>query len=112
MSADLNSDEKISLRSLDPDTDPQAEGRFVDAVMARIAGGNRVYPLPADPLIGVWWLVKPALIAASLTMVISAGVLARSRPQIHRGPVTVAEAVGIPPEFMSPNQRDNSGPTP
>jgi anti-sigma-K factor RskA len=93
-------DDPIDLTPLDPDADPGAEERFVGAVMSRIATRANPYPVKVDALWGAWSLARPVLIAASVVIVV-AGVLAvRAARETGARPLTVADAVGVPPEFL------------
>lgn len=94
-------DDPIDLTPLDPDADALAEERFVGAVMARIAERSRPYPVKVDPLWGAWSLARPVLIAASIAIVIAGIFLARERDAVNDRPLTVADAVGVPPLFRS-----------
>ena len=93
-------DDPIDLTPLDPDADPRAEDRFVRAVMSRVAARANPYPMRADPLWGVWSLARPVLVAASVAMLIAGVVIVRARRDEARGPLTVAESLGVPPEFQ------------
>lgn len=94
-------DDPIDLTPLDPDADPGAEERFVGAVMSRVAGRPQPYPVRMDPLLGAWSLARPVLVAASLTIVVAGYFLARATRDNARGPLTVAESLGVPPEFQA-----------
>ena len=93
-------DDPIDLTPLDPDADPGAEDRFVHAVMSRIAARANPYPVRVDALWGVWSLARPVLLAASIAIVVAGLILVRARREESRGPLTVAESLGIPPEFQ------------
>jgi len=94
-------DDPIDLTPLDPDADPGAEERFVGAVMSRVAGRPKRYPVRVDPLLGAWSLARPVLIAASIAIVVAGFFLARATRDAQRGPLTVAESLGVPPEFQA-----------
>jgi hypothetical protein len=93
-------DDPIDLTPLDPDADPSAEDRFVSAVMSRIAAGANPYPMRVDPLWGVWTVARPILAAASVAILIAGVAIVRARRVEARGPLTVAESIGVPPEFQ------------
>jgi hypothetical protein len=93
----------VDLTELDPDSTPGAEDRFVEAVMTRVAASapaDVARANPFDPFWGAWSLARPVLIAASIVIVIASVVLARSAAASDPGPQTVAESVGVPPEFL------------
>jgi hypothetical protein len=92
-------DDPIDLAALDPDADSGAEERFVGAVMTRIAAQPTPYPVRVDVLWGAWSLARPVLIAASVVIVVAGVVLARASSEARRGPLTVAESLGVPPMF-------------
>ena len=92
------SDDPIDLTPLDPDADPNAEERFVGSVMSRVGQRGNLYPVKADPLWGAWSLARPVLIAASVAIALAGLVLARSTRDDR--PLTVAESLGVPPEFV------------
>jgi anti-sigma-K factor RskA len=91
-------DDPIDLTALDPDADPDAEARFVGAVMARIATRAPAYPTRADALWGASSLARPVLIAASVAIVVAGIVMVRASRDT--GPQTVAESLGVPPLFQ------------
>jgi hypothetical protein len=93
-------DDPIDLAPLDPDADPGAEDRFVSAVMSRIAARANPYPMRVDPLWGAWSLARPVLVAASVAILIAGVSIVRARRDEARGPLTVAESLGVPPEFQ------------
>ena len=92
-------DDPIDLTPLDPDADPGAEDRFVGAVMSRISDRANPYPVRVDALWGAWSLARPVLVAASIAIVVAGLLIARAKRDEVRGPLTVAESLGIPPEF-------------
>ena len=92
-------DDPIDLTPLDPDADPGAEERFVGAVMSRISARGNPYPVRVDALWGAWSLARPILLAASLAIAIAGSFVAREKWVEGRGPLTVAESLGVPPEF-------------
>jgi hypothetical protein len=94
-------DDPIDLTPLDPDADPGAEERFVGAVMSRIASRPNPYPVHVDVLWGAWSLARPVLIAASIAIVVAGLALARATSEETGGPLTVAESLGVPPEFRA-----------
>ncbi len=98
-SSDAAGDAPIDLTALDPDTDSGAEERFVGAVMTRIAAQPNPYPVRVDVLWGAWSLARPVLIAASVVIVVAGVVLTRASSDARRGPLTVAESLGVPPMF-------------
>jgi hypothetical protein len=90
----------FDLRALDPDMDPLAADRFAGAVMSRIARSAALPAIPPDPLFGLWSMAPAFLIAASIVIVASLGV-----PREHGRigpPTTIAEAVGVPADYLSP----------
>jgi hypothetical protein len=93
------SDDPLDLTALDPDADSGAEERFVGAVMARIATQPNPYPVRVDVLWGAWTLARPVLIAASLVIVAAGVIVVRRASAVARGPLTVAESLGVPPGF-------------
>jgi len=94
-------DDPIDLAPLDPDADPGAEERFVGAVMAQIASRPNPYPVHVDVLWGAWSLARPVLIAASIAIVVAGVFMASAARDDVRGPLTVAESLGVPPEFQT-----------
>ena len=93
-------DDPIDLTPLDPDQDPGAEDRFVGAVMSRVGSSATLYPMRVDPLWGAWSLAKPVLIAASIAIAVAGSLIARSTNE-STAPLTVAESVGLPPQFQA-----------
>ena len=93
-------DDPIDLTLLDPDADPGAEDRFVDAVMSRIAARANPYPMRVDALWGAWSLARPVLVAASIAIAVAGLLLVLAKREEARGPLTVAESLGVPPEFQ------------
>lgn len=98
---DARADQRLDLHALDPDADPAAQARFIDAVMTRVAEQRTLYPAPADPLWGVWSLARPLIAAAAVLLVVAGAMTVRARQPRPDVPRTVAEAVGIPPEFLT-----------
>ena len=93
-------DDPIDLTALDPDADPRAAEHFVGAVMSRIASRPNLYPVHVDVLWGAWSLARPVMIAASIAIVV-AGVFIARTARDARGPLTVAESLGVPPAFQA-----------
>ena len=96
-------EDAVDLTPLDPDSAPGAEDRFVDAVMARVSASGPSHLASASPFDlfwGAWSLARPVLIAASIVIVIASVVLARRAAAPDPRPQTVAESVGVPPEFL------------
>ena len=93
-------DDPIDLTGLDPDLDPGAEDRFVGAVMSRLGSSETVYPIRVDALWGAWSLAKPVLIAASIAIAVAGSLIARAASESN-APRTVAESVGLPPQFQA-----------
>ena len=93
-------DDPIDLTPLDPDADPGAEDRFVRAVMSRVAARASSHPVRVDPLWGAWSLARPVLIAASVAILIAGVSIVRAYRAEARAPLTVAESLGVPPEFQ------------
>jgi hypothetical protein len=93
-------DDPIDLTPLDPDADPSAEDRFVSSVMSRIAAGANPYPMRVDLLWGVWLLGRPVLVAVSVAILIAGISIVRARRDEARAPLTVAESLGVPPQFQ------------
>lgn len=89
----------VDLTPLDPDAEPGAEERFVGAVMSRIASRANPYPVRVDPLWGAWSLARPLLVAASVAIVLAGFALLRETREDARAPQSVAESLGVPPEF-------------
>lgn len=92
-------DDPIDLTPLDPDADPGAEDRFVGAVMARVGSSANLYPMRVDALWGAWTLAKPVLIAASIAIAVAGSLIARATNE-SAAPRTVAESLGVPPQFQ------------
>ena len=69
-------------------------------VMSRIARRPNPYPVHVDVLWGAWSLARPVLIAASIAIVV-AGVFMARTVRDARGPLTVAESLGVPPAFQT-----------
>jgi hypothetical protein len=99
MSDPLLPDDPIDLTALDPDADPRNAERFVDAVMTRISTAPNPYPVRVDVLWGAWSLARPVLVAASIAIVAAGIAISRASSAASRGPLTVAESVGVPPVF-------------
>jgi hypothetical protein len=99
MSDPLMPDDPIDLTALDPDADPRNAERFVNAVMTRIAATPNLYPVRVDVLWGAWSLARPVLVAASIAIVAAGIAISRASNDAPRGPLTVAESVGVPPVF-------------
>jgi hypothetical protein len=95
----MHDDDPIDLTPLDPDADPGAEEQFVGAVMSRIAERRNPYPVRVDPLWGAWSLARPVSIAASIAILLAGLLIVRAMVDDRRAPLTVAESLGIPPEF-------------
>jgi hypothetical protein len=93
-------DDPIDLTPLDPDADPGAEDRFVGAVMSRIAARANPYPMRVDALWGAWSVARPVLVAASIAIAVTGLLLVHARREEARGPLTVAESLGVPTEFQ------------
>jgi len=93
-------DDPIDLTPLDPDADPGAEDRFVGAVMSRIETLSTRYPMGVDALWGVWSVARPVLAAAAVAILIAGVEIVRAWRDEARGPLTVAESLGVPPEFQ------------
>ena len=95
-------EDQIDLSPLDPDADPVAEGRFVDAVMARVVARPQGARLHIDPLIGVWSIMRSPALAAGIVIAVAVGALGlRMKSSVEAKPVTVAEALGVPAEFLA-----------
>ena len=93
-------DDKVNLSAIDPDADPAAADRFVSDVMSRVEARPRPEAMPADPLIGVWSLLRSPAIAAGILLVAAAGTFALRQRQPDR-PQTIAQAMGVPGEFLA-----------
>jgi hypothetical protein len=93
-------DDKLNLSALDPDADRAAAERFVGAVMARVDNRPRPESMPADPLVGIWSLMRSPAIAAGIILVAALGTLALRQRQ-PRGPQTIAQAMGVPADFLT-----------
>jgi len=98
-----NDDDDVPLdlrrlrQSLPPDS-PASEEAFVAAVMEKVR--HRGAPARvADPLVGLRDLALPFLAAASLLIAAAIAWHERVETAEHR-PRSVAEAVGVPPEFL------------
>ena len=94
-------DDRIDLSALDPDRDPAAADRFVAAVMARVSDRPVPRAMPVDPLIGVWSILRSPALAAGLILAVALGALSL-RLSGDEQPQTVAQAMGVPPEFLDP----------
>jgi hypothetical protein len=99
MTPDDPNDKPIDLRALLPGNDAAAEAKFVGGVMERVGRPPRQRS-PIDPLWGVWSLARPLLTAAAIVLALAGGLRVRTRRPVD-APNTVAEAVGIPPEFLT-----------
>jgi hypothetical protein len=93
-------DDPIDLAPLDPDHDPSAKDRFVDAVMSRVGSSATVYPMRVDALWAAWSVAKPVLIAASVAIAVAGSLIVRASNEVN-APRTVAESVGLPPQFQA-----------
>jgi hypothetical protein len=98
----MSDPERLDLRPIDPDADPEAGARFVDAVMARVAARPAPSALPADPLVGIWSLARSPAVAAGIVIAIAIGAIGlRVRGTSERTPQTIEQAVGVPAEFLA-----------
>jgi hypothetical protein len=91
----------IDLSALDPDRDTDAADRLIRNVRA---GYQQHYPATPELLVSVWTTSPRALlgaIAIAATMVIAVRLTDTRAPL---PPTTVAEAIGIPPEFLERGQ--------
>jgi hypothetical protein len=101
------SEDPVDLSSLDPDNDPSAADQFVSAVLRRVDARGR--PRAPDAFVGVWALWRPLLVAAAAMLAILARDAVRGRAPQPAAARTVAEAVGIPPEFLNRMQNERGG---
>src|SRR4051812_43542143 len=105
----MDESSRIDLRALDPDADPGASDRFVDGVMARVGSMPVPRSMPADPLIGIWSLLRSPAIAAGIVAAIALGAVSVRMRQANDRPQTLAQAVGVPPEFLMAAQSPPMG---
>jgi len=105
-----NDDVPLDLRrlrqSLPPDS-PANEDAFVNAVMEEIRQRGTTVRV-ADPLVGLRDLALPFLAAASLLVAAAIAWHERVETGEHR-PRSVAEALGVPPEFLDDAARRRGG---
>lgn len=90
-------DRPIDLDALRPE---RPADDFVAAVMARV----RLEPAPAPPRMGVlWgiWSLSPRLALAGAVIVVAALVVPWVTGGPPGAPVTVAEALGVPPDLLA-----------
>ena len=90
---------QVDLGALDPDLDPYAADRFASTVMSRIARSTSLPSVPLDPLFGLWSLAPAILIAASIVLVVTIGT--QRGHQRNVPPTTIAEAVGVPADYLA-----------
>jgi hypothetical protein len=102
-------DDRLNLSALDPDNDPRAADRFVNAVMTRIATRPKPESPPADPLFGVWTLVRSPLLAAGIVIAAGLGTYGLAR-QWRPAPQNVAQAIGVPAAFLADAPPSTSNP--
>lgn len=93
-------DPRIDLSAIDPDRDPAAADRFVASVMARVAARPLPAAMPADPLIGIWSMLRTPAIAAGVVLAVAVGALG-IRMNRDEPPRTIAQAIGVPVEFLA-----------
>jgi hypothetical protein len=55
--------------------------------------------LPLDPLIGVWSVLRSPALAAGLVLAVTLGAIGL-RMGASDEPQTIAQAIGVPPEFL------------
>jgi hypothetical protein len=92
-------DDKLDLSALNPDADGRAGDRFVTAVMSRVDARPRPSAMPADPLVGIWSVMRSPALAAGILLVFALGTVALRQRQPH-GPETIAQAMGVPAAFL------------
>ncbi len=87
----------FDLSALDPDRDPTAQERLVRDVLH---GRQRRYPAQPESLVSVW-ATSPhlgiVLLAMAATLLLIVGM---DRRDDTAPPRTVAESLGVPPEFL------------
>lgn len=91
MSDESVDDRPLDLSVLDPD--------IVSSVMRRVAWLPAHDPTRIDALWGLWSMTRGLAVAAALTLLI---ILTLQRPwqaMTPRRPATIAESLGVPPEF-------------
>lgn len=91
---------RADLSALDPDRDAGAADRFVAGVMARVAARPAPRALPADPLVGIWSLVRSPAIAAGIIIAATIGAVGVRMNRGEPPPQTIAQAMGVPAEFL------------
>ena len=96
---DPSRDDPVDLAPVAFDRHPDAEERFVRAVMSRIDAAGSM-PENVGPFAGVALYSRFFAIAASLIVLITGAEFLRQRADSGSGPRTVAEAIGVPPEFL------------
>jgi hypothetical protein len=91
---------RLDLSPIDPDRDPVAADRFVNEVMARI--GTRPVPaaMPDDPLVGIWSLMRSPALAAGIVIAAALGAYGLVKRNSSDRPQTIAQAMGVPAEFL------------
>ena len=90
-------DEPIDLSPLAPDVDSAAADRFVASVLGRIETAG-LRPSRGDLASGIGVFARPVLLAASVAIAIAGSIVIRARIR-HAGPATVAQSLGVPPDF-------------
>jgi hypothetical protein len=96
-------DRPIDLSALDPDRDGEAESRLIHGIMA---GRRQTYPIRRDLLISVWAMdrrMMAGVAAIAALMLVVVGVSTRTGA---RAPLTVAESIGVPQEFLGRSADD------
>lgn len=109
MIAPQDDDVRLDLSALDPDADAMAADRFVGAVMGRVAQRPQPRAMPSDPLVGIWSLVRSPALAAGILIVAALGAYGL-RQRGSDGPSNIAEAMGVPAEFLASASPDFSTP--
>ena len=94
MSDDHFDDSPMDLSPLDPD--------LVSAVMRRVATMPAHDPSRIGPLWALWSMSRGLTATAALAIFVVLALLRPWQDVIPRPPATVAESIGVPPEFQEP----------
>ena len=100
MPNDRTPDPGLDLRPLDVEPSDAAHARFVASVMRSIGDTPAAVARP-DLLWGIWSMSRGLSAAAVVVALVLASLYVWERRAAAGGPVTVADALGVPPEFVA-----------
>jgi hypothetical protein len=103
----MTDEDRIDFSALDPDAGGSGEERFVRGVMDRVGGRTAPSRMGLDPLVGIWTLMRSPALAAGLLIAVAIGAVElKLRTEASAAPTTVAQAIGVPAEFLASSARD------